>query len=196
MDDVVRPYATAIRRPPGGSAPVRKLLPLIAAAPAIRSILDYGCGYGSDVEFFGANGYDATGYDCYPPFGYSIEPNGQFDLITLVYVLNVVPSRAERLAVLSDAARFLAPTGLLFAVTRSAEEIKRKAEACHWLPHADGYWSNQLKGMFQHGLEAPDILALCGQIGLGVHPLHGHFPSMRGSAAALVCRLDSAVPDV
>jgi hypothetical protein len=67
MDDVVRPYATAIRRPSGGSAPARKLLPLIAEAPAVRSILDYGCGYGSDVGFYRANGYHAIGYDCYPP---------------------------------------------------------------------------------------------------------------------------------
>jgi SAM-dependent methyltransferase len=196
MDDVVRPYATAIRRPSGGSAPARKLLPLIAEAPAVRSILDYGCGYGSDVGFYRANGYHAIGYDCYPPFGYSERPTQQFDLVTLVYVMNVVPSRAGRLAVLRDAAGFLAPTGLLFVVSRSAEEILSRARAKRWLAHSDGFWSNQSKGMFQHGLDESEILELCGEVGLGIHPPVARFLSMRDTTAVLVRRLNDAALDI
>lgn len=50
-------------------------------------VLDYGCGYGADVDYLTAQGYDAVGYDPH----YAPEPPiGEFDTIFCGYVLNVL----------------------------------------------------------------------------------------------------------
>lgn len=50
-------------------------------------ILDFGCGFGTDVEFLKKDGYDVEGYDNYYFQNY---PNKKFDTITCIYVLNVL----------------------------------------------------------------------------------------------------------
>lgn len=54
--------------------------------------LDYGCGYGKDVEELIDLGYQSTGYD---PYYFPRCPE-KADIVTLGYVLNVIDSFEER----------------------------------------------------------------------------------------------------
>lgn len=188
IDDQAHPDATAKRRP-DASAPARKLLPVIRQARSLDRILDYGCGYGKDVAFYRTQGYKAIGYDKFEHFaGATTPPTGRFDLITLVYVLNVLPSRDERLDVLAKAARFLTPSGALLAVARSATEVDRTARQRGWPAYADGYWSDRSRGMFQHGLDRDEIRELGGNVGLRLDPLTADFPAIGGGTSVLLRR--------
>jgi SAM-dependent methyltransferase len=164
-------------------------VPVIHRARNIHRILDYGCGYGEDVAFYRSESFEAVGYDSYEHFaGATTPPTGRFDLITLVYVLNVLPSRDERLDVLAKAARFLTPSGVLLAVARSAREIDRTARQCGWPAYADGYWSDRSKGMFQHGLDRDEIGELGEKVGLRLDPLTADFPAIGGGTSVLLGR--------
>ncbi len=62
------------------------------------NILDYGCGFGTDVEFLKKEGYDANGYDNYYFKNY---PKFKYDTITCIYVLNVLDPVQETDVILS-----------------------------------------------------------------------------------------------
>ncbi len=82
-------------------------------------VLDYGCGYGRDVQFLQAKGYDAAGFD---PYYFPDLPNRKFDTILCFYVLNVL-FEAKQTAVLMDIARLLKPGGTAyFAVRRDIRQ--------------------------------------------------------------------------
>ena len=92
-------FKTAIARP-GPSAPAKKLTPCIERVlaesslnPSVRGVLDYGCGRGADVNYFRSLGIDAGGYDPHAPFGFAESPTGVFMVVTLIFVLNVLPDR-------------------------------------------------------------------------------------------------------
>ena len=51
------------------------------------SILDFGCGFGKDVEVLQAKNYEITGYD---PSYFPNYPDKKFDTILCFYVLNVL----------------------------------------------------------------------------------------------------------
>lgn len=156
----VRPYNTAIRRT-GPSKPVRYLVESDAIKRwDVRSVLDYGCGHGADVRYLGSQGYAATGYDQHPGFCYQSLPPERFDLVLLLYVLNVLPSAEERLAVVRCAAQHLAARGRMLIVARSVSEIEREAKAKQWLPFSDGYMSDVRRKMFQHGMCKTELVQL------------------------------------
>jgi diadenosine tetraphosphate (Ap4A) HIT family hydrolase len=92
-------------------------------------VLDYGCGFGQDVRFLQAKGFDAHGYD---PHHAPDWPAGTFDTIVCFYVLNVLfPD--EQTDVLLNVSRLLKPSGrAYFAVRR---DISR-----------DGFRTHQLHG--------------------------------------------------
>ena len=71
--------------------------------------LDYGCGRGADVNYFRSLGIDADGYDPHAPFGFAESPAGLFMVVTLIFVLNVLPTVEARLEVMRGAAARLAP---------------------------------------------------------------------------------------
>jgi len=82
-------------------------------------VLDYGCGFGRDVQFLQAKGHDATGFD---PHYFPDLPNRKFDTILCFYVLNVL-FEAEQTAVLMDIARLLKSAGTAyFAVRRDIRQ--------------------------------------------------------------------------
>ena len=56
-------------------------------------VLDYGCGFGQDVRFLRAKGFDAYGYD---PHHAPDLPTGTFDTIVCFYVLNVFLTSKRR----------------------------------------------------------------------------------------------------
>lgn len=83
-------HNTAIKRTTP-SRPVSKLIETGALARwGARSILDYGCGYGFDVSYLqGLGTYRVDGYDPHPKFNSSTKPSGRYDLLLMLYVLNV-----------------------------------------------------------------------------------------------------------
>ena len=164
-------FKTAMRRP-GASAPAEKCLPLIRRwidlAPVddqLGDLLDYGCGTGADVRHYRNLGLDAEGYDIHRPFGYADLPRRQFRVVTLIYVLNVLPTAPKRLDVLSRAAAFLAPAGHMIVAARSAAAIQAEArrggrQACN-----DGFVS-PTRLTFQHGMDGQEIQKLGADLGL------------------------------
>jgi len=104
------PYLTAIRRT-RLSAPARYLL---QHGLLKERILDFGCGLGFDTDELGRQGFDITGYDCYYRPDY---PDGKFDTIMCVYVLNVLEPYAQA-EVMMDIAHLLAPHGIAYFAVR------------------------------------------------------------------------------
>ncbi|MFC8851144.1 MULTISPECIES: methyltransferase domain-containing protein [unclassified Micromonospora] len=160
-----QPHKTAMTR--AHSSPfARTVVDVIAPQLGIATILDHGCGRGSDVHHYRASGLDADGWDPHPGFGQAIEPERQYDLVTNIFVLNVLPDPWQRIQAIQHAARFVRPGGHLFVVTRSPADIDPRAISANWRTHHDGYWSSEAKGTFQKGIPTEEIIALGHQAGL------------------------------
>jgi diadenosine tetraphosphate (Ap4A) HIT family hydrolase len=81
----------------------------------IGEILDFGCGFGKDVELLKNKGFNVCGYDkhYFPAY-----PTEKFDTIICFYVLNVLMLE-EQANVLMEVSQLLKPTGkAYFAVRR------------------------------------------------------------------------------
>lgn len=78
-------------------------------------ILDFGCGFGKDVEVLKEKGLDIYGYD---KFHFPTYPQKKFDTIICFYVLNVLMPE-EQARVLMEVSSLLKPSGkAYFAVRR------------------------------------------------------------------------------
>ncbi len=77
-------------------------------------VLDFGCGYGTDVELLHTKGINIIGYDkhYFPDY-----PKIKFDTIICLYVLNVL-MQEEQTNVLMEISQLLKPTGTAFIVVR------------------------------------------------------------------------------
>jgi len=64
------------------------------------TVLDYGCGHGSDLDLLQAQGIDSSGWD--PAFRPD-EPLRETDVVNLGYVINVIEDPNERLQALKKA---------------------------------------------------------------------------------------------
>lgn len=135
----VRAYA---RQVPGGLLPEEAAL-LARVAPTPCPALALGCGAGREVFALAESGFPTTGADIsaamlaaarrieaarrgrakapihwvWMPDPLSLPfPDGSFGLVTaLAQLLSHIPGRAERIALLSEAARVLVPGGILVA---------------------------------------------------------------------------------
>jgi hypothetical protein len=180
--------AIARRRP---SAPATLLKPLIervlanAPDPSVRGVLDYGCGRGADVEYFLSLGIDTVGYDPHVPFGFAEPPNGLFLVVTLIFVLNVLPTVEARLDVLHGATERLALDGVLIVATRSSATVRNEAARRGWRAWGDGFVSHEGRGTFQHGMDVEELVAM-GEM-LGLRP-QGPLPIVRDAALVALTR--------
>jgi diadenosine tetraphosphate (Ap4A) HIT family hydrolase len=77
-------------------------------------VLDFGCGFGKDVELLKSEGVEIIGYDKHYFPEYPIE---KFDTILCFYVLNVLLPE-EQTNVLIEISRLLKPTGIAFFAVR------------------------------------------------------------------------------
>lgn len=77
-------------------------------------VLDFGCGFGKDVELLSARGIDVTGYDkhYFPKY-----PAKRFDTIICFYVLNVLLPEEQAL-VLMELSRLIKPDGKVYIAVR------------------------------------------------------------------------------
>ncbi|MFN4294804.1 MAG: bifunctional class I SAM-dependent methyltransferase/HIT family protein [Thermoflexales bacterium] len=115
------------------SFPVRHLL----QSNLIRGrVLDFGCGLGADVNFLRQKGFDVAGYD---PYYAPEKPQGRFDTILCLYVLNVLLPEEQAHALMA-VAELLQPTGrAYFAVRR---DIGRDGFRTHFKYKVDVYQCN------------------------------------------------------
>jgi len=122
-----------------------------------HSLLDYGCGWGKDVEFYRHQGFDADGYDPEPKFGFKKLPERLYDLVCLVFVVNVLPSVDDRLDAVRAAAKFVRPGGYLLIAARSPRAVEYESRKGEWSRIGDGYVSSNAKGTFQKGISETEI---------------------------------------
>jgi diadenosine tetraphosphate (Ap4A) HIT family hydrolase len=97
----------------------------------VGDVLDFGCGFGKDVELLKAKGFSIDGYDkhYFPDY-----PTKQFDTIICFYVLNVL-MQEEQAMVLMEISRLLKPTGkAFFAVRRDLQYEGFRTHKIHQKP--------------------------------------------------------------
>jgi len=77
-------------------------------------VLDFGCGFGSDVKILNEKGISIIGYDkhYFPEY-----PTQRFDTVICLYVLNVLLPE-EQSAVLMELSRLVKPNGKVFIAVR------------------------------------------------------------------------------
>lgn len=138
----------------------RAVVDVLTPKLEITSVLDHGCGRGTDVRFYRQSGLAADGFDPHPGFGRHQPPERHYDLVTSVFVLNVLSDPWERIQALRHAAGFLRPGGHMLVVTRSPDDIDRRARIAGWRRHNDGYWSSKAKGTVQRGMSSQEITLL------------------------------------
>lgn len=115
------------------SFPTRKLLGL---GHIQGRVLDFGCGYGADVDFLRKKGFEVVGYDPH----YAPEwPTGSFDTILCHYVLNVL-MRREQAEVLMDVSELLRPSGSAFYTVR--RDLQRTGFRQHYKHGVPTYQTN------------------------------------------------------
>ncbi len=96
-----------------------------------KSILDYGCGQGYDVEYLTNLGFNCKGYD---PFYYPIKPNSA-DIVMLNYVLSVIEDKIERITVLQNAynlTKEILIIGVLYTKPRKVDEVLNDGFKTQW----------------------------------------------------------------
>lgn len=99
-------------------------------------VLDFGCGFGKDVELLKIKGINIEGYDkhYFPEY-----PRKIFDTILCFYVLNVLLPE-EQASVLMEISKLLKPTGKAFFVVR--RDLKYEGFRTHKIHQKPTYQSN------------------------------------------------------
>ena len=162
-------YKTAIGRK-GPSSVAKAIVKGVVSGifPRFDTVLDWGCGRGRDVLFYQERGLDVDGYDVYAGFGRSKFPTRKYDLVTVIFVVNILPSLGERLGVLRKAASFVQPGGYLVVTARSPQTIAREVSAKKWPKYNDGYISHQGRGTFQKGIDAKELASMIVHLGFAL----------------------------
>ena len=166
LDERIAPYKTAIRRRRESQIARELNTQGVLKLLGVGSILDFGCGYGADVAYYRGLGINADGYDSQETFGHARPMNRQYDLVTVIFVVNVLPTSEERLAAIREACEFVKPSGHLMIAARSESTIARAALAGKWKSFRDGFISHPEKRTFQKGISASEIGWLIGKTGL------------------------------
>ncbi len=97
----------------------------------VGNVLDFGCGFGKDVELLNSKGINVVGYDKHYFPNY---PTEKFDTIICFYVLNVL-MQEEQANVLMEISQLLKPTGkAYFAVRRDLQYEGFRTHKIHQKP--------------------------------------------------------------
>lgn len=110
-------------------------------------VLDFGCGFGKDVELLSAKGIDITGYDkhYFPKY-----PKKKFDTIICFYVMNVLLPE-EQAHVLLELSRLIKPYGKVYIAVR--RDLQYEGFRTHRLHQMKTYQCNvvlNFKSMFKN----------------------------------------------
>ena len=132
----------------------------------LGSMLDFGAGKSIDSECWTEKtGAIAQAYDKFeqPQFpGRGSSPDRKFELVTVIFVLNVVETDEERIAILNDAMHYVMPDGYIFIATRSKKDIANAVKkGKNWTKLPSGaYVSDPRKKTIQCGVDDQDIQSL------------------------------------
>ena len=133
----------------------------------LGSMLDFGAGKSIDSECWKKEtGAIAQAYDEHeqPKFpGRGNRPDGQkFELVTVIFVLNVVETDQDRIKILNDAMQYVTPDGYIFIATRSKKDIANAVKrGNNWKEISPGAWvSDPRKNTIQCGVDDQDIQSL------------------------------------
>ncbi len=97
----------------------------------VGEVLDFGCGFGKDVEILSSRDIKIIGYD---PHYFPDYPSKKFDTIICFYVLNVL-MQEEQASVLMEISQLLKPTGkAYFAVRRDLQYEGFRTHKVHQKP--------------------------------------------------------------
>ncbi len=99
-------------------------------------ILDFGCGFGTDVSELNKNGYRCVGYD---KFYYPDYPKEKFETIICQYVLNVLQPN-EQHEVIMEISQLLKPNGVAFLTVR--RDVKFEGFRIHKIHKLPTYQCN------------------------------------------------------
>jgi diadenosine tetraphosphate (Ap4A) HIT family hydrolase len=91
------------------------------------NILDFGCGFGSDVKLLKIKGFDIAGYD---PYYFPEFPENKFDTIMCFYVLNVLFPE-EQASVIMEVSHLLKPGGKAYFSVR--RDLKKEGFREHYI---------------------------------------------------------------
>ncbi|RCK77078.1 MAG: HIT family hydrolase [Anaerolineae bacterium] len=105
-------------------------------------VLDFGCGLGVDVQFLKSKNLEAVGYD---PYYFPERPQGKFDTILCLYVLNVLLPE-EQAHVLMAVSELLKPEGRAYFSVR--RDIRHDGFRTH-LKHRVEVYQCQVKLPFR-----------------------------------------------
>lgn len=125
-----------------------------------KTLLDWGCGRGKDVEYFQSHGLNAKGYD---PYWECDSPSEDTDMVTCSYVLNVIESEAQRVQCVKAATHWLKDNGFVMLTARSKKEVDRHAKKGGWNHYNDGFLTG--RGTFQKGLTLTDLQLILSNAG-------------------------------
>ena len=129
----------------------------------LGSMLDFGAGKSIDSECWTEKtGAIAQAYDQFeqPQFpGRGSRPDRQFELVTVIFVLNVVETDQKRIEILNDAMKYVMPDGYIFIATRSKKDIANAVKkGKNWTKLPSGaYVSDPRKNTIQCGVDDQDI---------------------------------------
>lgn len=104
----------------------------------IGDVLDFGCGFGKDVEILQKKGISIIGYDkhYFPEF-----PQKKFDTIVCFYVMNVL-FQEEQSMVLMELSQLIKPTGKVYIAVR--RDIQYEGFRTHKIHQKRTYQCNVL----------------------------------------------------
>jgi diadenosine tetraphosphate (Ap4A) HIT family hydrolase len=102
----------------------------------IGEVLDFGCGFGSDVKLLQAKGINIEGYD---KFHYPKYPTKKFDTIICFYVLNVLMPE-EQATVLMELSQLIKPYGKVYIAVR--RDLQYEGFRMHKLHQKQTYQCN------------------------------------------------------
>ncbi|MBN2777340.1 MAG: HIT domain-containing protein [Bacteroidales bacterium] len=102
----------------------------------VGDVLDFGCGFGSDVKLLKEKGINIVGYDkqYFPEY-----PTKKFDTIICFYVLNVLLPK-EQAIVLMELSQLIKPTGKVYIAVR--RDLKYEGFRVHKIHQRKTYQCN------------------------------------------------------
>ena len=132
----------------------------------LGSMLDFGAGKSIDSKCWTketgaiAQAYDKVEQPQFP--GRGSRPDRKFELVTVIFVLNVVETDQERIEILNDAMHYVMPDGYIFIATRSKKDIANAVKkGKNWTKLPSGaFVPDPRKKTIQCGVDDQDIQSL------------------------------------
>lgn len=136
------------------SVPVRYL---VANDLLHGSILDYGCGKGTDVAYLRRSGYvDVAGYDPYQT-EWTRFPEGRYNTILNLFVMNTIQVE-ERKQLVEVLLIKCASLGTIYIAARPPLDVCSEARRRDWKQVGNGFTTKI--GTYQEGISARHLLDL------------------------------------